>query len=149
MPRRNVTVLFTCALADLRGFYEPLSLALEFLQPVKRRRGKSSEDDPAGGKKRRRCRVSDEEYERLRLAKVVHHQPYHQPYHQPAFPLPPARDEAARPTRGVVIASPAVQFAVNHQQLNDARSSVGNTAPQRAVPSSVVEPSQPSVGPSC
>ena len=93
-----------CALADVRGFYEPLSLALEFLQPVKRRRGKSSEDDPAGGKKRRRCRVSDEEYERLRLAKMVQHRPYH----QPAFPLLPAKDEAARPTRGVVIAS-AVQ----------------------------------------
>ena len=95
---------YLCALTDLRGFYEPLCLALEFLQPVKRRRGKSSEDDPAGGKKRRRCRVSDEEYERLRLAKMVHHRPYH----QPAFPLLPAKDEAARPTRGVVIAS-AVQ----------------------------------------
>jgi len=145
--RKTVTgldIANTTRAMDLRGFYEPLSLALEFLQPVKRRRGKSSEDDP-GGKKRRRCRVSDEEYERLRLAKMAHHQPCH----QPAFPLLPAKDDAVRPTRGVVIASPAVQFAVHHQQLNDARSSVGNAAPQRAVPSSVVEPSQPWICPAC
>ena len=74
-------------------------MALEFMQPVKRRRGKSTEDDPAVSKKRRRCRVSDEEYERLRLAKLMHQPP----------PPAPSQDQAARPARDVVIATPAVQ----------------------------------------
>jgi histone H3/H4 len=108
----------TCALlTDLRGFYEPLSLALDFLQPVKRRRGKSSEDDPTGAKKRRRCRVSDEEYERLQLAKMVHQQPVPPLPSQDHAMITPSSN-AFRPTRGVVIASPAVQFAVNVQQPN-------------------------------
>ena len=76
-------------------------MALKHLQPVKRRRGKPSAEDPAGATKRRRCRVSDEEYERLRLAKSMRQQPL------------PSQDHAARPTHAVVIliASPAVRVA--------------------------------------
>ena len=67
---------------------QPMNYALPHLQPPKRVRGKAAEQDSTGDpgqpNRRRRCRVSDNEVEQIRRARLAGELPM-----QPAMFMPP------------------------------------------------------------
>ena len=72
--RKSVTgqdIINACDQMDMRELVQPMTNALPHLQPPKRVRGKATEQDPSQSSRRRRCRVSDDEVEQIRLARLA------------------------------------------------------------------------------
>mmetsp|Transcript_23524 Transcript_23524/g.47834 ORF Transcript_23524/g.47834 Transcript_23524/m.47834 type:complete len:145 (+) Transcript_23524:3-437(+) len=66
-------IINACAQMDMHEMVQPMTNALPHLQPPKRLRGKAAAEHEAMGKpnRRRRCRVSDEEVEQIRRARLA------------------------------------------------------------------------------
>ena len=72
--RKSVTgqdIINACDQMDMKEMVQPMTNALPHLQPPKRVRGKAAEQDPGQPSRRRRCRVSDDEVEQIRLARLA------------------------------------------------------------------------------
>ena len=90
-------IINACDSMDMREMVQPMTNALPHLQPPKRVRGKAAEhesmDNPGQPNRRRRCRVSDDEVEQIRRARLAGEIPMNQPimeYLEPATLMPPA-----------------------------------------------------------
>ena len=72
--RKSVTgqdIINACDQMDMKEMVQPMTNALPHLQPPKRVRGKAADQDPGQPSRRRRCRVSDDEVEQIRLARLA------------------------------------------------------------------------------
>ncbi len=94
-------IINACDRMDMRDMVQPMTNALPHLQPPKRVRGKAAEQDSMGNpsqpNRRRRCRVSDDEVEQIRRARLAVHGeiPMNQPIREdvePATLMSPAPD---------------------------------------------------------
>ena len=76
-------IINACDSMDMREMVQPMTNALPHLQPPKRVRGKAADQDSTGNpsqpNRRRRCRVSDDEVEQIRRARLAGEIPMPQP----------------------------------------------------------------------